>query len=66
MVPLLLRNITEDTVTKEVKMSTLKCIGFTCERMDIDTKTTDNLFITIVYGIRADRLDTISLTATKA
>eukprot|EP00978_Attheya_sp_CCMP212_P028194 scaffold96626_cov55-Attheya_sp.AAC.1 len=56
-----------------VKIASLECLGFTCERIalidnapDIAPETTDRMLTTIVDGIRADRPDAIRLAAATA
>jgi len=72
-VPRLKGMVTDGAVDEAVKVSTLKCLGYTCERIasldtgaNIDTVTTDDMLNTIVEGIRADRPDPIRLAAAQA
>ena len=69
----LMENVTTAEIPDGVKISTLECLGFTCERIaliegapDIASATTDQILTTIVDGIRADRPDPIRLAAATA
>lgn len=57
----------------EVKISTLECLGFTCERLacsesahNIGKDISDGILTTIVDGIRSSRPDCIRLAAARA
>eukprot|EP00567_Pseudictyota_dubia_P000409 CAMPEP_0197465044 /NCGR_PEP_ID=MMETSP1175-20131217/64336_1 /TAXON_ID=1003142 /ORGANISM="Triceratium dubium, Strain CCMP147" /LENGTH=870 /DNA_ID=CAMNT_0043001049 /DNA_START=88 /DNA_END=2700 /DNA_ORIENTATION=+ len=69
----LMDNVTSAEQPDGVKIATLECLGFTCERLatidgapDIPAETTDRMLTTIVDGIRADRPDPIRLAAATA
>jgi len=73
----LMENVTGATVEDGVKISSLECLGFTCERIaftlalagdtpEISPEITDLMLTTIVDGIRADRPDPIRYAAAKA
>lgn len=69
----LMDNVTNAEQADGVKIATLECLGFTCERLaglegapEIATDTTDRMLTTIVDGIRADRPDLIRLAAATA
>mmetsp|Transcript_27632 Transcript_27632/g.40920 ORF Transcript_27632/g.40920 Transcript_27632/m.40920 type:complete len:867 (-) Transcript_27632:353-2953(-) len=69
--PTLMENVTSPEHADPVKISTLECLGFSCERIatmdvEIDTATTDGMLTAIVDGIRADRPDPIRLSAATA
>ena len=66
-------NVTSADKSDAVKISTLECLGFTCERIsliesspDITPDTTDKMLTTIVDGIRSDRPDAIRFAAATA
>mmetsp|Transcript_29029 Transcript_29029/g.84350 ORF Transcript_29029/g.84350 Transcript_29029/m.84350 type:complete len:870 (-) Transcript_29029:536-3145(-) len=68
----LMANVTGDT-DNGVKIATLECLGFACERLGeieagppINPETTDQMLTTIVDGIRADRPDGIRCAAANA
>lgn len=75
----LMENVTGAGVDDGIKISSLECLGFTCERIaltlgaaagegtpEIAPDITDLMLTTIVDGIRADRPDPIRLAAAKA
>ena len=78
----LMENVTGTAVVDDgVKVSSLECLGFTCERValtagvaaadgaavpDIAPEVTDLMLTTIVDGIRADRPDAVRHAAAKA
>ena len=73
---ILMENVT-DQGEDGVKISSLECLGFTCERIaltlgtipdtpEISPEITDLMLTTIVDGIRADRPDKIRFAAAKA
>ncbi|GFH57808.1 hypothetical protein CTEN210_14284 [Chaetoceros tenuissimus] len=70
--PTLMENVTSNDQPDAVKISTLECLGFSCDRIaqletvDIDPATTDGMLTAIVDGIRADRPDPIRLSAATA
>ena len=71
--PALMKNVTDPAQPDPVKISTLECLGFSCERIaslenipEIDPQTTDKMLTAIVDGIRADRPDPIRLSAATA
>lgn len=71
--PTLMENVTSPEHADPVKISTLECLGFSCERIatmddvpEIATATTDGMLTAIVDGIRADRPDPIRLSAATA
>lgn len=71
-----MENVTSASVDDGVKISSLECLGFTCERLaltlpmsaspEISPETTDLMLTTIVDGIRADRPNPIRYAAAKA
>jgi|EP00970_Alexandrium_tamarense_P004265 importin subunit beta-1 len=70
---ILMENVTSTTLDDGVKIASLECLGFTCERIslipdspEISPDTTDLMLTTIVDGIRADRPDAIRLAAATA
>uniref|UniRef100_A0A6U3SM86 Importin N-terminal domain-containing protein n=1 Tax=Ditylum brightwellii TaxID=49249 RepID=A0A6U3SM86_9STRA len=69
----LMENVTSNDQPDGVKISSLECLGFTCERLavidnapDIAPDTTDRMLTTIVDGIRNDRPDAIRFAAATA
>jgi len=69
----LMDNVTSAEQADGVKIATLECLGYTCERLasidgapEIATDTTDRMLTTIVDGIRSDRPDPIRLSAATA
>ncbi len=72
--PFVMDNVTSASQPDPVKISTLECLGFSCERIAtlrgtipaIDVSITDRILTAIVDGIRADRPDPIRLSAAKA
>lgn len=73
--PFVIDNITSSKHADEVKVSTLECIGFTCERIvaledenipEITPEVTDKLLTAIVDGMQESRSDQIRLSATTA
>uniref|UniRef100_A0A7S3V798 Importin N-terminal domain-containing protein n=2 Tax=Chaetoceros debilis TaxID=122233 RepID=A0A7S3V798_9STRA len=71
--PAIMENITGAEHPDVVKISTLECLGFSCERIaslenvpEINPETTDKMLTAIVDGIRNDRPDPIRLSAAKA
>ena len=71
--PTLTHNVTSPELPDPVKVSTLECLGFSCERIasldnanEMDSATTDGMLTAIVDGIRADRPDAIRLSAATA
>ncbi|GMH99307.1 hypothetical protein TrVE_jg11769 [Triparma verrucosa] len=68
LLPNLLNNVTGST-PDTTKVSTLECLGYTCERLDytdLDQTTTNNILTAIVDGMRAERSDPIRLAACTA
>lgn len=75
---ILMENVTGAAIDDGVKISSLECLGFTCERIaftltlateatpEIAPEITDLMLTTIVDGIRSDRPDPIRLAAAKA
>ena len=74
---ILMENVTTATMDDGIKISSLECLGFTCERIaftlgavpdtpEIAPEITDLMLTTIVDGIRADRPDEIRFAAAKA
>ena len=71
--PTLMENVTSPEHADPVKISTLECLGFSCERIatmndvpEIATATTDGMLTAIVDGIWADRPESIRLSAATA
>jgi importin subunit beta-1 len=70
--PALLENITTPQFTEGVKVATLECLGYTCERVafldgpEINEQTTDKMLTAIVDGIQPSRPDKIRLAAATA
>ena len=71
--PTLMENVTSPEQSDQVKISTLECLGFSCERIasiedapEIKPATTDGMLTAIIDGIRADRPDAIRLSAATA
>ena len=69
----LMENVTSQQLDDGVKISSLECLGFTCERIalvsdapEIAPDVTDLMLTTIVDGIRSDRPDPIRLAAATA
>lgn len=73
----LMENVTGAGLEDGIKISSLECLGFTCERIaftmslsadtpEISPEITDLMLTTIVDGIRADRPDPIRYAAAKA
>ncbi|KAL3778284.1 hypothetical protein ACHAWO_006852 [Cyclotella atomus] len=68
----LMENVTSTAADDGVKISSLECLGFTCERIamcdspEIAPDVTDLMLTTIVDGIRPDRPDSIRLAAAQA
>jgi importin subunit beta-1 len=69
----LMENVTSPSADDGVKISSLECLGFTCERIslvsdipEIAPDITDLMLTTIVDGIRPDRPDAIRLAAAQA
>lgn len=69
----LMENVTSQQLDDGVKISSLECLGFTCERIalvsdspEIAPDVTDLMLTTIVDGIRSDRPDSIRLAAATA
>lgn len=75
----LMENVTTAGIEDGIKISSLECLGFTCERIstldmdggadgapEIQPETTDRMLTTIVDGIRKDRPDAIRLAAAQA
>mmetsp|Transcript_29845 Transcript_29845/g.63298 ORF Transcript_29845/g.63298 Transcript_29845/m.63298 type:complete len:879 (+) Transcript_29845:294-2930(+) len=73
----LMENVTGASVEDGIKISSLECLGFTCERIaftlalagdtpEISPEITDLMLTTIIDGIRADRPDPIRYAAAKA
>jgi len=78
---ILMENVTGAAIDDGIKISSLECLGFTCERIsftltlavageapvpEIAPEITDLMLTTIVDGIRSDRPDPIRLAAAKA
>jgi len=68
-----LRVMQDGSHSDKIRISTLKCLGYTCERVanmdsmpDLNATTTDDLLTTIVHGIRPDRPDDVRLAAAEA
>ena len=68
-------NITSTTTADEVKISTLECLGFSCERIasledesipEITPEITDKMLTAIVDGMQDSRSDPIRLSAATA
>lgn len=73
--PSLMKIVQDESQPDGLKISTLECIGFTCERLgsmenedapDIPTSDTDQMLNAIVGGIGETRPDPIRLSALKA
>jgi len=71
--PALQENVTSTEIPDPVKIATLECLGFSCERIgsldnvpDISTAVSDGMLTTIVDGIHANRPDPIRLSAATA
>lgn len=73
----MMENVTGVNIDDGIKIASLECLGFTCERIavtmgtspdtpEIAPEITDLMLTTIVDGIRADRPDPIRFAATKA
>ena len=68
----LMANVTGADTDDGVKIATLECLGFACERLGevsgppINPETTDQMLTTIVDGIRSDRPDAIRCAAANA
>ena len=73
----LMENVTGASMDDGIKISSLECLGFTCERIaltmgsapdtpEITPEITDLMLTTIVDGIRSDRADKIRHAAAKA
>ena len=68
LLPTLLQNITADT-PEEVKVSTLECLGYMCERLDykgLKKEVVNEILTAIVDGIRSDRAAAIRFAAAVA
>lgn len=69
---LLMENVTSAQSEDGVKVASLECLGFTCERIamcdspEIAPDVTDLMLTTIVDGIRPDRPNSIRLAAANA
>lgn len=70
--PALLDNVTSPQFSDPVKIATLECLGYTCERVanldgpEIHEQTTDSMLTAIVDGIQPSRPDKIRLAAATA
>jgi importin subunit beta-1 len=71
--PSMLENVTGEVHSEGTKVSSLTCLGYTCERMslldnlpEIAPTTTDAMLTTIVDGIQKTRPDNVRLAATTA
>lgn len=73
----MMENVTGAGIDDGIKISSLECLGFTCERIaltigtspdtpEISPEVTDLMLTTIVDGIRADRPDAIRYAAARA
>ena len=72
-IPALMKNVTSPETPDAVKIATLSCLGFTCERIvsledapDIATDISDKMLTTIVDGIHSNRPDAVRLSAANA
>jgi importin subunit beta-1 len=72
MLPSLLENIQSPQSTDAIRISSLECLGYTCERVavldgpEINEQTTDSMLNAVVDGIQASRPDKVRLAATTA
>lgn len=72
MLPSLLENIQSPQSTDAIRISSLECLGYTCERVaildgpEINEQTTDSMLNGVVSGIQASRPDKVRLAATSA
>jgi len=72
MLPSLLENIQSPQSTDSIRISSLECLGYTCERVaildgpEINEQTTDSMLNAVVDGIQATRPDKVRLAATMA
>lgn len=71
--PALTENVTSPEQPDPVKIATLECLGFSCERIgtlenvpDIDTSISDGMLTAIVDGIHENRSEKIRLSAATA
>mmetsp|Transcript_18596 Transcript_18596/g.53763 ORF Transcript_18596/g.53763 Transcript_18596/m.53763 type:complete len:861 (-) Transcript_18596:182-2764(-) len=70
--PSLLENIQSPQSTDAIRITSLDCLGYTCERVaildgpEISEQTTDSILNAIVDGIQARRPDKVRLAATNA
>jgi importin subunit beta-1 len=70
--PALLENITTPQFADPIKVASLECLGYTCERIssldvpEINQPTTDSMLNAIVDGIQASRPDKVRLAAATA
>ena len=73
----MMENVTGGGIDDGIKISSLECLGFTCERIaltmgtspdtpEISPEVTDLMLTTIVDGIRSDRPDPIRFAAARA
>jgi importin subunit beta-1 len=72
LLPSLLENIQSPQSTDSIRISSLECLGYTCERVaildgpEINEQTTDSMLNAVVDGIQASRPDKVRLAATMA
>jgi len=72
ILPSLLENIQSPQSTDTIRISSLECLGYTCERVaildgpEISEQTTDIMLNAVVDGIQASRPDKVRLAATTA
>lgn len=72
ILPSLLENIQSPQSSDSIRVASLECLGYTCERVsildgpEINEKTTDTMLNAIVDGIQAVRPDKVRLAATTA
>eukprot|EP00980_Cylindrotheca_fusiformis_P000364 scaffold91_cov127-Cylindrotheca_fusiformis.AAC.24 len=70
--PTLLENVTGAQFPDPIKVASLECLGYTCERVsilggpEINQQTTDSMLNAIVDGIQVSRPDRVRLAASTA
>jgi len=72
ILPSILENIQSPQSSDAIRISSLECLGYTCERVavldgpEISEQTTDSMLNAVVDGIQASRPDKVRLAATTA
>jgi len=67
--PSLMGNVTTSSIPDGVKISSLECLGYTCDRLsteNIDKSIVDKMLTTIVDGMREERPSDVILVAANA